>query len=115
MISSTELGVVRRQTVRDGEKLPDDPSGIYKLPRGERVMASQILTINHNDPSQPFLHSRSPRRDLWTKASGCVRNDLPQTVEYMVRHNLLSIQVQYTSRDIKTPAYFEHYYLRMDY
>ena len=59
------------------------------------------LTINHKDPSQPFPHGRSPRHGTSepNTASGCVRNDLPQTVEYIGQNNLLSI-----SRRIQTPA-----------
>jgi len=45
MISSTEMEVVRGQTVRDGEKLRDDPSGIYTLPRGGGDLG---LTDPHN-------------------------------------------------------------------
>jgi len=79
MISATELKVVRGQTVRDGEKLRDDPSGIYTLPRGRGVMASQILTINHKDPSQPFPHGRSQRHDFWTKHSKRLCSQWPAT------------------------------------
>ena len=46
MISATELKVTRGQTVRDGEKLRDDPSGTYTLPPGEG--AGHGLTDPHN-------------------------------------------------------------------